>query len=138
MTAEQVASNPHEISSKRLWFGFAGAVPAWILAGLLDVLLAWQACMGGELGSGPFTSGGMELMLGIITFFFLAIAVAGGIVSFRNWRSLAQEPHLLQAEGRARKEYMALTGVIISTILAVGIAWFSVPIYVLGPCVRYR
>lgn len=136
MTAERI--NSDEISSKRLWFGFIGAVPAWILAGILNVLLAWQACMGGELGSGPFTSGGMELMLGVITFFFLAVAVAGGIVSFGNWRKLSEQPHIAEAEARGRKEYMALSGVIISTILAVGIAWFSVPIYVLGPCVRPR
>lgn len=136
MTADEI--NSDQISSKRLWFGFMGAVPAWVLAGLLDFLLAWQACMGGELGSGPFTSSGMELMLGVITFFFLAVAVAGGIVSFGNWRKLSDERHIALAEAPGRQEYMAMAGVIISTILAVGIAWFSVPIYVLGVCVRYR
>jgi hypothetical protein len=131
--------NSEAISERRLWFGFAGAVPAWILAGLIDFILAWHVCMGQELGANPvYTSVGMRILLGVITFGALAVATAGAIVSFRNWQRLSNESEFINAEGRARKQYMALSGVLLSTSLAVGIVWFSIPIYLLNLCVRAR
>lgn len=126
------------ISEKRLWFGFSGAAAAWVIAGLADVWLAWVACMGHEAGSGVFTSIGMRILLGVITFGLLAIATAGGVISFINWRRLSQSQDFIEAEGRGRKQFMALVGVFISVSLGAGIIWFSIPIYILGLCVRGR
>jgi hypothetical protein len=124
------------VSSNRLWFGFAGAAAAWVLAGLLNVLLAWQACMGGEAGSFIFTQTGIRVVLGIITFALLAVAVVAGLISFRNWRDLSREPDFLEAEGRSRKEFMAIFGVVVSASLTMGLIWFAIPIYVISMCVR--
>lgn len=127
-----------DVPPKRLWFGFSGAAVAWVIAGLADAWLAWVACMGHEAGSGVFTSTGMRVLLGVITFGLLAVATAGGMISFRNWRRLSEADDILEAEGRARKQFMALVGVFISVSLGVGIIWFSIPIYILGICVRAR
>ena len=129
---------PSDVPPKRLWFGFSGAAAAWILAGVADVWLAWVACMGHEVGSGVFTSVGMRIMLGVITFGLLAVATAGGLVSFANWRRLSESHDFIEAEGRGRKQFMALVGVFISVSLGIGIIWFSIPIYILGICVRAR
>jgi len=132
------AQVPSDISPKRLWFGFSGAAAAWAFAGFLDATLAWFACMGGELDNGPFTPVGMRILLGIITFVLLATAAAGGIISYSNWRKLSQSRDWMHAEGRGRMQYMALCGVIVSVTLGLGIIWFSIPIYILGVCVRAR
>lgn len=137
----QPNSNPNSspVSEKSLWFGFSAAVYAWIIAGLVDVILAWHVCMGGELGTNPiYSQTGMHVLLGIVTFGLLAVATIGGIVSFRNWKKLSDTDNFLEAEGRTRKQYMALSGVLVSVIMAIGIIWFSIPIYLLDLCVRAR
>lgn len=127
-----------DVPPKRLWFGFSGAAAAWVIAGVVDAALAWIACMGHEAGSGVFTSVGMRVLLGVITFGLLAVATAGGMISFRNWRRLSDENEITEAEGRGRKQFMALVGVFISVSLGLGIIWFAIPIYILGICVRAR
>ncbi len=127
-----------DVPPKRLWFGFSGAAAAWVLAGVVDAALAWIACMGHEAGSGVFTSVGVRVLLGVITFGLLAVATAGGMISFRNWRKLSDESEITEAEGRGRKQFMALVGVFISISLGLGILWFAIPIYILGICVRAR
>lgn len=136
MTQETKARSPQNISSGRLWFGFVGASVAWILAGLINVLLAWQACMGGEAGSFFFTQTGVRVVLGIITFALLALATAAGVISFQNWRALKQQPDFVEAEGRGRQEFMAIFGVFVSVSLGVGIVWFAMPIYIIRMCMR--
>jgi hypothetical protein len=80
----------------------------------------------------------MRVLLGVVTFGLLAIATAGGLISFRNWRRLSESRDFMEAEGRGRKQFMALVGVFISISLGIGIIWFSLPIYILGICVRAR
>ncbi len=127
-----------DIPPKRLWFGFSGAAAAWIIAGIVDAWLAWVACMGHEAGSGVFTSVGMRVLLSVITLGLLAMAIVGGWVSFKNWRSLSESRDFIEAEGRGRQQFMALIGVFISISLGLGIVWFAIPIYILGICVRAR
>lgn len=127
-----------EVSPKRLWFGFSSAALAWVLAGMIDASLAWFCCMGGEVGSSVFTTTGMRVLLGFITFGMLALATAGGMISFKNWRKLSQSRSFIEAEGRGRRQFMAAFGVLVSVALGVGIIWFSIPVYILGICVRGR
>ena len=131
-------SEPEDVPPKRLWFGFSGAACAWILAGFLDATLAWFACMGAEVGSGVFTTSGMRILLGLITFGLLAMATAGGLISLSNWRKLSERESFVEAEGRGRKQFMAMVGVLVSITLGIGIIWFSIPIYVLRLCERGR
>ena len=124
------------VSTKRLWFGFVGGAAAWIVAGLLNVLLAWQSCMGGESGSAMFTQTWMWVVLGVITFVLLATDIAAGLISYDNWRKLSGTSNLSNAEGRGRQEYMALFGVFVSTSLLAGMVWFAIPIYIIRMCAR--
>ncbi len=138
MNAQTHLPEPPDISRKRLWFGFSGAAVAWALAGFLDATLAWFACRGGEMGSTVFTTVGMRILLGVITFGLLAVATAGGMISFRNWRKLSGAEEFTEAEGTGRKQFMAMVGVLVSVSLGVGIIWFSIPVYILGICMRAR
>jgi hypothetical protein len=78
----------------------------------------------------------MHILLGIITFALLGLAAAAGIVSFRNWRALSQRHEFVHAEGRGRREFMAMFGVFVSVALGGGIVWFALPIYIVRMCVR--
>jgi hypothetical protein len=138
MNTQTPITKSENVPPKRLWFGFSGAAMAWVLAGLADAVLAWIACIGGEAGFGVFTPVGMRILLGVITFGLLAIATAGGVVSFQNWQRLSESGSFVEAEARNRKQFMALTGVFISVVLGIGILWFSIPIYLLGICVRAK
>jgi len=138
MNYNQQLDPSHAVTSRRLWFGFAGAAAAWTLAGILNALLAWQSCMGGEAGSFIFTETGIRVVLGIITFGLLAMAIAAGLISYRNWRVLSDKTDIVEAEGRGRAEFMALFGMVVSVSLGVGIFWFALPIYIIHMCVRAR
>lgn len=135
--SEQVQIPAREsISPARLWFGFVGAAVAWVLAGLINAILAWLACIGGDAGTAFFTQTGIRIVLGIITFVMLGLDVAAGIVAFQNWRMLSRQKDFVEAEARPRQEFMAVFGVIVSTTLGAGIIWFVIPIYIIRMCVR--
>ena len=130
-------ANPDAVSRKRLWFGFAGSVAAWLLAGLLNVIVAWAACNARENGNW-FTQTTVWIVLGIVTFGLLAVAILAGMTSLRNWRALSAARDPLTDEARERQEYMAVVGVIVSGSMTIGLLWFCLPIYILGMCVRTR
>ena len=134
--SEQQQIEAERIAPRRLWFGFTGAAIAWILAGILNALLAWQACMGGEAGSFIFTQTRIRIVLGIITFGLMAVGAAAGFVSYRNWRQLSERPDIVSAEGRGREEFMSLVGMVVSVSLGMGMLWFAIPIYLIRMCVR--
>jgi hypothetical protein len=121
-----------------LWFGISGAAVAWVIAGLVDVLLAWQACYGGEFGSGMFTQPWFRVVLGVITLLLVLAGVLAGITSYRNWIRLSETRRLLEAEGRSREEFMALTGVFVSASLVIGMILFAIPVFLLSICQRWR
>lgn len=127
---------PERISPGRLWFGFMGAAVAWVLAGVLNVVLAWEACLGKDSQSFFFTQTGVHVVLGIVTLIMLGLAVASGVVSFQNWRLLSRQDDFVEAEGRPRQEFMAIFGVFVSLCLGIGIIWFVLPIYLIRFCVE--
>lgn len=136
MTEQIQTREPESISPRRLWFGFAGGAVAWVLAGLLNVVLAWEACVSDSGGSFFFTQTGVHVVLGAGTLIMLALAVAAGVVSYQNWRRLSQRGRFVEAEARGREEFMGIVGVFVSACLGIGIVWFVIPIYVIRFCVR--
>jgi len=145
MNPENVNPEPERaivLSPRRLWFGFTGGAIAWILAGLLNVLLAWQACMGGEAGSlFIFTQTGIRVLQGCITFVLLGVAIFAAVVAYKNWRQIAELDHtepvnLMAAEARDRQAFMGYFGLIVNATLGVGIMWFSMAVFIIRMCVR--
>lgn len=127
---------PQTVTPGRLWFGFLGAAVAWVLAGLLNAILAWLACIGGDAGTAFFTQTGIRVVLGVVTFLMLALDVAAGVVAFQNWQRLSRQRDFVDAEARPRQEFMGVFGVIVSATLGAGIVWFVIPIYIIRMCVR--
>lgn len=126
------------VSPGRLWFGFAGSAGAWLGLGIADILLAWRACLGQEQYGGAHVVPGFRILYVVVTLLLLIIAIGAGMTSYRNWKTLAQDKSLSRAEGRGRREYMALAGVFISVTMGMGIIWLAMPIGILSFCVRAR
>lgn len=138
--AEQLTTPiPDSVTPRKLWFGFTGTACAWIGLGVGDVLLAWWACLqeGQQFGFSQVRSGVGFAYFGI-TLVLLAVAIAAGMASYKNWRLLSSDPSLREAEGRGRQEFMALMGVFVSCTLGFGLIWLTIPLLILDVCTRAR
>lgn len=136
--ASEVPTPEQKVSPTRLWFGFSAAGFAWLGLGISDVLITWRECIHEEAFGGASTHPGLHTLNIALFALLLAIAAVAGIMSYLNWRKLAGEVKLLEAEGRGRREYLALIGVFISITLGMGMIWLGIPILILSLCVRIR
>ncbi|HEY4010394.1 MAG TPA: hypothetical protein VGM11_09610 [Acidobacteriaceae bacterium] len=126
------------VEPRRLWFGFASSAICWIALGILDMLITWRACIYQEeygLPSHPTSATVLYLTASVL---LLAITIAAGITSYRNWQSIAQQRTLLESPAVDRTEFMAVIGVIISITLGVGIVLLALPPLFLSLCWRAR
>ncbi len=138
MKADLDRDDPPQVAPGKLWFGLAASVAAWFGLCLVDGLITWQACVGEEQWGGAHASPGLFALNVVLTFVLLGTTMAAGLISYRNWRRLAGEARLADAEATGRKEYMALLGIFVSATLGVGIVWLGIPLIILGMCVRTR
>jgi hypothetical protein len=123
---------------RRLWFGFLAAAVAWVTLGCVDILIAWRACQH-QFGYGiPESHPGVRVLIGVIALVMLAIAVTGGVFSYRNWRAFASTDSLIETNAVERHEFMAVLGVIVSITLGMGILWLALPPLFLDLCWRAK
>lgn len=131
------------VPRKRLWFGFAAAAAAWAVHGLGSFLISWSACRAGSDSGFAAEAGEVRGLLLGLTAVLLAVVILAWTVSFRNWRQVfaarqQQVPPLTESEGRQRDEFLALGGILISTVFVVGIFWGTVPLFLLDVCVTAK
>ena len=135
----QTISVPHlHVPPRRLWFGTVGAAVAWALHGVVCEIISANACQNGAGSLGSLSPLGVRWLLAGITIGFLAIAVASGIISFRNWRHVGSTGDLLHAEGPQREQFMSLIGIFVSVAFVVGIIWAGLPLIFLDICMKAR
>src|SRR3569623_739132 len=103
-----------DISQRSLWFGATAAASAWALEGVVSEVIASEACRSNA-------EGGAKVVLGLVVLIALAVAVAAVLVSFRNWRRLAESSELMRAEAVRRGQVMGLIGVFAGIALTGGI-----------------
>ncbi len=116
---------------KKLWFGTAGSVAAWIVLGCTDIVIAWRACMHQEDYGVPPVHPGVAALIFAISLLLLAITIGAGVISYRNWRWLSQQRKVLNREAVPRGEFMALVGMIVSVTLGFGMFWFALtPLFI--------
>jgi hypothetical protein len=130
---------PNRLPQGRLWFGTVAGAAAFSIQEFVCFQIAIQACKDGHVGDwGPLDAGGVRWILGGISIFLLLVTIAGGIVSFRNWRIVSEQQRLGKAEGKNREAYMALFGLFVSAAFVIGIIWTGIPMAVLSTCVTAR
>jgi hypothetical protein len=119
-----------------LWFGLTAAAAAWALNLWGSYTISGLICVsqGGRIVAGPAMLS--RTLLAVVALCLLAVSIAAGIASYRNFRETANNSHLLEAEGDERREFMALAGVLVSTALGVGIMWACIPLLLVNICLR--
>jgi hypothetical protein len=131
------AREPH-IAPRRLWFGFVTSAAAWVGLGCLDILICWRACTRQQGYGIPDPHPWARVLFLVISLLLLALTIAAGITSYRNWRELSLQRRILDAQGVERREFMAILGVIISITLGMGIVWLALPPLFLDLCWRAK
>jgi hypothetical protein len=137
---ESLPAMTHErfVAPRRLWFGFATSAAAWMSLGFLDILICWRACTRQQGYGIPDPHPWARVLFFVLALVLLALTVAAGFTSYRNWRKLSFERSLLDAQGVERREFMAIVGVIISVTLGMGIVWLALPPLFLDLCWRAK
>lgn len=138
MDANTYPVEPHRLPESRLWYGFSAAVGAWLLEGVVGVIVSAQFCPANAPNWGILGENGVRLALGLITIALLIVAISGAVVAYRNWQILAGGREFLHAEGISREAFMSFGGVLISTAFIVGIVWEGIPLVLLEQCMRAR
>lgn len=123
---------------RRLWFGFAGAAAAWILLGIADLLIAWQACQGGQHGWGLLSQNGVVTLFFTITLLLLVTAVWAAAVAYGSWKRTASTARLADSEAVGREEFMSIVGMFVGVSFIVGILWLGLPLAIIDICARAR
>lgn len=120
-----------ELEPKKLWFGFAGSVFAWIFLGCADIVITWRACMHQADYGVPPTHPGVRWLIFLVALLLLGITVGAGVVSYRNWRWLSQRRDMLESAAVPRGEFMAVVGVVVSMTLGLGMFWLALtPLFI--------
>ena len=139
MASEPTPRNETEpVPARRLWFGLSAAFFCWFLVGIAEMFITWRACLRREEFGNSFHDPAATAASFVVTFFLIAVVAAAGFVSYKDWRRLSSQRRFLDAEGRGRREFMALIGVISSLTLGAGMVWMSLPLFILHLCARVR
>lgn len=122
------------VPRRRLWFGFVAAPLAWAVDGAASWAITWLACYAGPQQMAGLGNTGIRAVLIVITLSLLAITLAAGFVSYRNWQALSEHRNFIYAEARGREEFMALTGVFSSIFFTFGIVLIAIPQIFINVC----
>jgi hypothetical protein len=122
----------------RLWWGVIAAGSAWFLLGIAEMFITWRACMHNEEFGNASSNNPAMAAAYIVSFFLLGTVAAAGFFSYRAWRKISTQRSLVEAEGRAPNEFVALVGIFVSITLGAGMVWMCLPLFILRLCARVR
>lgn len=129
-------NRPSDTRGISLWFGFAAAWLAFAMDGFLGYIISWRTCFIGHGHLGALSMGGVRWLLAGITIVLFIISLSGGIHSYRNWRHISESKTFVEAEAAGTAEFISMIGVLSSTFMSVGIIWISIPLMLIGVCMR--
>jgi hypothetical protein len=109
----------------RLWAGVLAGPLAMLIQLQVNYALVLWACAAGR-----------EWALHLVTLLALLITIAGGLLSWRNWRRAGA---VWEDEGAGvlpRCRFMAAVGILVGILFALVIVAQWIPIFMYGPCQR--
>lgn len=131
---------PHRgrVGLAALLFGIAAAPVGWNVQLLLSVALSGRACYPNDKPLGVPLYGDLSPILLAISVFGIILALAGGWVAWRSWRQTRNERagsvhHLLDG-GDGRTRFMAMCGLITSTLFLVALIFGAAAFYMVPLC----
>ncbi len=133
-----VAPARHKVRPAALWFGIFGAAAAWSIQELASYAIVTHACYPSRQPLLlPAMSGAWTVTL-LLSLLMLLVGLAAGFTAYRAWRrtrlvqSDAEEYQLEIGEGRVR--FMALSGVIMSSIFLLNLVMNASVLFMVPPC----
>ena len=132
------APHRNRVGLTALIFGLAAAPAAWNAQLLFSVGLSAHACYPRDVPlTLPIWIGLWEILLAIGVM-GLALAISGGVVSWRNWRLTFEEAagsaHHLLDFGEGRTRFLAMFGILTSFLFALGLLFSTAAVFVVPLC----
>ena len=125
------------VANARLWAGVLLAPAAWSVAELVGYFLVARAC-DRNAPTGVAHAGVVQDIVAVV---LGIIAVVGLVIAVANLRSVGdvgdgEMPRVPTVRGRAR--FMALAGVVMSSLFVLGIVFFALPPLFVNWCNQAR
>jgi hypothetical protein len=132
-------SDVRAIGHLPLWTGFLAGPIIWSLHLVVSEFLLGAACSSGPAGFNGFTilgATGWRWVLLLVTGGFALLVLAADFVAFRAWRESRIGTEVTGVVGGAagRSGWLALAGILMSTLFLIGILLAGVPIFWLSGC----
>ena len=115
----------------RLWAGILLAPLAWSVTELTGYYLSSRECAAGASGRAGITQDLLAIGLGVI-------AVVGLVIAIANWQRVRETSAIDGPPTESRAHFMALVGVVASTLFVVGIVFFALPPFLINVCAEVR
>lgn len=132
------ARHRHRVGLTALFFGLAAAPAAWNAQLLFSVALSAHACYPRDVPLELPIWGNLWAILLTIGVAGIAVAIVGGLVSFRNWRLTFDEApgsvHHLLDNGEGRTRFIAMFGMLTSVLFALGLAFATAAVFLVPLC----
>ena len=106
-----------------LWTGVLLAPVVWATQMEINYLLVPYACMTGH-----------RVALYLVTLAALILAAAGGFIAWRNWQEAGREWPDDAGDARTRSRFMAVLGLLTSSMFFLVILAQGIPDFILHPC----
>ena len=138
-TIGDAATRVRAVSRLPLWIGFLGGPTLWSVHLIASEVVVSAACSTGQRGFYSFTllgTAGWRVVFLLFTAVLLLLAVGADAVAFRSWRATRVGTRLTgEADGAAgRSGWMAMAGILLSSLFLVGIVLEGLPVFWFGGC----
>jgi hypothetical protein len=129
----------HRYSRVLLLTGFLGGPVIWSLHEIVSEFVLAGGCATGPAGFETFKLGGASgwrVLLLVITLIAILAALAVELIAVRAWRQLRDLAAVSGAEGggAGRSGFLALAGILTSSVFLVGLLFAGAPIFWLSGC----
>lgn len=137
--ANPPAGSVRAVSRLPLLIGFLAGPIVWSLHLIVVEFLLSSACAPGPGGFSGFTvlgAAGWRFVLLIVTAVFALLVLGADLIAYRAWRETRIGTRLTGEVGgpAGRSGWMALAGVLLSSLFLIGILLAGVPIFWLSGC----
>ena len=123
-----------------LWFGLGGGAAAWSILTIVNYSIAAQQCYPRmtPLRLPSMGSGNLTMVLFLVAGAAIVVAAVAVGVAMRSWQRTSHESggntHWALDTGEGRTRFMAVTGLMSSSVFLLAILVHAVSIAVVGPC----
>jgi hypothetical protein len=126
MSTHTVSPEVPTVRQGRLWFGLLAPPGAWAANELFGYWIASHFCHARD------SQAAARVLIVVAAVIALGVAIAAAWVGGNTYRQLASAPMPTRSEARGRAEFMAVCGLFLGVVFAIGIGWSGLPSLLIG------